>query len=182
MSLIISAVIIVSVLIIDLVSKSLAVQFLEGVYEPVNIIPYLINFKYVKNEGAAFGFLGDWEYSIPFFLVITSLSLIAFSFVLIRFGKKHPLLNISFALIIGGAFGNFVDRIFLGYVRDFIRFTFWDSFAIFNIADSALTVGVFLFAVYFLFYYKESHFSKNPDIEKDLTLKDEEEEKNESDS
>jgi len=157
--------IIAAIVAADLISKGLAAKHLKGQSGQVEVIPYLFNFSYTENTGAAFSFLGDWKHSRTFFLVITSLSLCAFAYVLVVFGARSKLLNVSFALIVGGAIGNFVDRIALHYVRDFIRFTFWPGFATFNIADCALTVGVAAFAVYFLFYYKDSHFSSDKALE-----------------
>jgi len=162
MSYIIAVSVIASILIIDLLSKTWAAADLAALTQPMQIIPGIVDFRYVKNTGAAFGFLGDWEYSIQFFIVVTSVSLLVFLFVLWRYGRNHALLNLSFALIIGGALGNFIDRIYLGYVRDFICFSFLDGFsfnAVFNVADASLTIGVVLFAVYFLFFFKDAHFN-----------------------
>ena len=64
--------------------------------------------------------------------------------------KKTILYSVSYGLILGGAIGNLIDRVFLGYVRDFIKFSFF-SFN-FNIADACLTIGVILFVIYLIFF------------------------------
>jgi signal peptidase II len=67
---------------------------------------------------------------------------------------------IGLAFVLGGAVGNLIDRIFLGGVRDFIRFDFFD-FPVFNIADSFLTVGCVMLAVFILFLYRPKGENKN---------------------
>ena len=62
------------------------------------------------------------------------------------------LLKLSLMFIIGGAIGNMIDRVFLGYVRDMIEFTFV-KFAVFNVADSFVTIGAVLLGIYLLFYW-----------------------------
>ncbi len=144
---------------IDLISKALIDHFMV-LGEGFNVIPYLFNFYYTHNTGAAFSFLADWEYSRIFFIVLTFIAVAAFLYVLIRFGKKSKIFSVAMALIVGGAVGNLYDRMVYHYVRDFIQFAFWDSFAVFNIADSALTIGVVLFAVYYIFLYQDEASQK----------------------
>ena len=81
--------------------------------------------------------------------------------------KKTIFYCVSLGLICGGAIGNLVDRIFLGYVRDFIKFSFF-SFN-FNIADACLTIGVILFAVYLIFF--DDVFKKGNKV-KDIKIED----------
>ncbi len=111
----------------------------------------LFNFTYVQNEGAAFSILSGR-------LGILSLISVAFCvgvFVYFIIKKpKHPLWCVSLSMMFGGAFGNAWDRIFYGYVVDFIETTFME-FAIFNIADIAITVGAALMVVYVCFFDKE---------------------------
>ena len=61
--------------------------------------------------------------------------------------KENMWLRVSLLFIVGGGIGNLVDRIGLGYVRDFIQFAFWKNFAIFNVADAFVTVGVFMLII-----------------------------------
>lgn len=109
-------------------------------------ITFFLDIIHVRNTGAAFSFLhdaGGWQ---RYFLVTISLLVsIALPFY-IKKNLHQPLLAISLSLILGGAVGNLIDRLFLGYVIDFISFhydktIFWPAF---NIADSAITVGAIL--------------------------------------
>ncbi|MBO7526901.1 MAG: signal peptidase II, partial [Clostridia bacterium] len=70
------------------------------------------------------------------------------------FKKKNVLYSISLGMILSGAICNLLDRITFGYVRDFIKLDFI-NFPIFNIADSAICVGVFLFCIFFIFYVQK---------------------------
>lgn len=136
-----SIIIIVVTIILDQISKYI-------VYSQMNLqqsIPVINNFfhiTYVENPGAAFGIL---PYQTWFFLVITSLVVIALSYYIYTLKKDQILLKIAFALQIGGAIGNFIDRFRTGYVIDFIDFKIWAP--VFNIADIAIVVGVGLFAL-----------------------------------
>jgi len=111
---------------------------------PLRSIPVIGNFfyiSYVKNTGAAFGlFAGQMA-----FLIIIGLAVCA---VVVYFHFKVPFSShftqTSLALILGGSIGNLVDRIFRGYVVDFIDFRFWPAF---NLADIAVNFGIFLIIV-----------------------------------
>lgn len=93
---------------------------------------------YVKNTGAGFGILQGQT----FFLILVSI--LAVGLIIYYYLKSESGYIIPLALILGGALGNMVDRIFLGFVVDFFNFSFWPAF---NIADSALSIGVILIAV-----------------------------------
>ncbi|HEU5140439.1 MAG TPA: signal peptidase II [Bacillales bacterium] len=93
-----------------------------------------------RNRGAAFGIL---QGQMWLFYVITVVVVIGVVFYLQRHGLKQPLLGVALGLVLGGAIGNFIDRVFRGEVVDFIYFRIID-FPIFNVADSALTIGVIL--------------------------------------
>jgi len=98
------------------------------------------------NTGASFGMLKNGT----LFFIILSTPLIAFMFWIIFSKRKEftKFLKISVAILLGGTIGNYIDRIFLGGVRDFIYFKSI-NFAIFNVADIAITVGAIMLAVYF---------------------------------
>lgn len=120
-----------------------------------------------KNTGVAFSFL---EGKLILIISICVLFLILFSVGNHFFKNQNKLYLISVGLIFGGAIGNLIDRIFLGYVRDFIYFEL-TNFAIFNVADSCLFIGVVLLAIYFLFidkkFFGQNNKTKNESSEKD---------------
>jgi lipoprotein signal peptidase len=106
------------------------------------------HYRYVENPGAAWGFLSGSTSALrtPFFLAIT---LIAMGFILTTAWHSTPAqrwLRWGFAAVFGGALGNFIDRIRLGYVIDFIDWHWYDKFTwpTFNVADAAITLGVLL--------------------------------------
>lgn len=109
----------------------------------------LINLTYLENRGAAFGILQDKRI---LFVILTIAIVLYLMYYFITNLKSNPLvLNIAFSLIISGALGNFYDRLFQGYVVDFIEFAFVD-FPVFNIADILVTVGCGLLIIYILFH------------------------------
>ena len=137
------------VIAVDLVSK----HFTTNYYTEKNIIPYLINFKSQENTGAAWSIFSNATLA----LIIISTIAIVFIILYIIFAKDNSILFfISFSFILGGAIGNLIDRIYFGYVRDFIQFAFWEKFPVFNIADSFLTIGIFCLILHYLI-----HFLKN---------------------
>ncbi len=114
--------------------------------EAVAVIDDFWHFRYVENPGAAWGFLSGAQswFRTPFFLLI---SLAAMVFIIVYFRRTTPeqrLLRLALALVFGGAIGNFLDRVRLGYVIDFIDWHWYDkaTWPTFNVADSAITVGV----------------------------------------
>lgn len=113
-----------------------------------------IRFDYSENRGMAWGLFNDIE-GATIFLAIFSVIVAGFMiYLLVRYGKSlSSLLMIALSLVIAGALGNIIDRIFLGYVRDFIVTEFME-FPSFNIADSAVTVGGIITVIIFLFTKK----------------------------
>lgn len=118
-----------------------------SLYETKTVIPGFFNLTHVHNRGAIFGFLGNTDK--PLALVFLNLgALVAFTVVVYYF-IKTPLefswMKVSFALIISGAMGNLLDRIFRGYVIDFLDF-YVSKFhwPFFNVADSCITVGTLI--------------------------------------
>lgn len=133
------------IVLIDQISKIFIHQSMD-LYQSVTIIPSLLDFTYIRNEGIAFGI--NFEGSRIFFIVFP----IVITFYLISLLRDKEFQSsssqISLLLIIGGAIGNITDRIFRGYVVDFIDFhingVHW---YVFNIADSSVTIGL-LFLLY----------------------------------
>jgi len=138
-------------LIADQLAKYTITQnFLYGEY--INIFPGL-DFTLVHNTGAAFSFLSDaggWQRWL--FLIISLAASIVLIVWLYRLKASQFFLSTSLALILGGALGNLYDRIFLGYVVDFIDFYYgMYHWPVFNIADASITLGaVFLIFESFL--------------------------------
>lgn len=135
------------VLIIDQVSKILVLKYLKDLRE-VPIIRNILHFTYVENRGAAFGILQHQKW---FFIIITALIVggIVYYF---RKERDYPkAMMIGLSLIVGGAIGNLIDRVFYGFVVDFIDFRVWP---VFNIADSAIVIGQILVAYVILKYDK----------------------------
>ena len=132
-------------LILDRLSKSYAINnFIENPYQGK-----LLNFTYLENRGAAFGILQD---SRLFFIILTLVIVAALVYYFVKnYKKNHKILNIALAMIISGAIGNFYDRLFQGYVVDFIEFAFV-KFPVFNIADIFVTLGSFLMIIYLIFF------------------------------
>lgn len=165
-------IVLISVFALDLIAKSLVENFL-AFDETVPLIPYFLNAHKVHNYSAAFGssFLRDWFGDIGariFFCVFAVAASVAFILVLIRNKGKSRVFRIAVALFVAGAMGNCVDRMALGYVRDFIEFEYFGltifgrkTWAyIFNIADVALVTGVLLIIFYFLFLYRDTDKKK----------------------
>ena len=141
-------IIIILGLLLDRLSKGYAINnFIENPIEG----PF-VNFTYLENRGAAFGILQDKRI---FFLIIT---LVIVCYLLYHFYntyKTNPkILNISLALIISGALGNFYDRFVNGFVVDFIEFSFF-NFPVFNVADIFVTVGCALMIIYIIFIHED---------------------------
>lgn len=160
-------IVMISVFIVDLVAKSLVENFLEF-DATVPLIPYFLNAHKVHNYAAAFGssWLRSWMGNIGariFFCVFAVAASVAFILVLIRNKGKSKVFRIAVALFVAGAMGNCIDRMVLGYVRDFIEFEYFGltiagskTWAyIFNIADVALVTGVLLIVFYFLVLYRD---------------------------
>ncbi len=123
--------------------------------DPVPVLPFL-NWTLLHNYGAAFSFLSDaggWQRY--FFTSLAGLVSI-FVFWLLRMPKKMVVLPVAIALILGGALGNLIDRITLGYVVDFIHVYYQNHhFPAFNIADSAITLGTILLLIDTFFLEKQ---------------------------
>ena len=131
--------------VLDQLSKWLAVVYLQG-EASFPLWKDVLHLTFVKNEGAAFGMLADHRWV---FMIFSSVAIVGLSIYLFGFCKENKLVKICLAMIIGGGIGNMIDRVALGYVVDFIDFTLID-FAVFNIADSFVTVGAFLLMGYFV--------------------------------
>jgi signal peptidase II len=134
-----------AIILVDQITKHLALLHLM-IYEPKVIISGLFNLTLARNTGAAFSFLDSasgWQTHFFLYLnIIISLGLLIWLLVL---PAKNRRKSFALGIIIGGAIGNIIDRIQLGYVVDFLDFYIkTHHWPIFNVADSAVCVGVIL--------------------------------------
>jgi signal peptidase II len=119
--------------------------------EALEIIPGYLRLSYLHNSGVAFGLFNEVE-SVWKPYVLAGMAIIAVAVIVIyglRVPQSRKLLHLALATTLGGILGNFVDRIFRGYVIDFIEFHIKDVFywPTFNIADSAITIGIILLLI-----------------------------------
>ncbi|MDI9486400.1 MAG: signal peptidase II [Bacillota bacterium] len=140
----------------DLLTK----EFIYGKVErdgKIDIIKGVLSFTAVRNTGASFGMFGEHTSILTIVSAVSAFGLLVF--LIFSAKNRNILLRSSLVLIIGGAIGNLVDRIALKYVRDFVYVEIID-FAVFNLADSALTVGTILLIIYVLFFYGKDQSQK----------------------
>ncbi len=154
-------VIIALVLLLDQVTKYLIVSRVR-MNEIIPVIPGFFNITHVHNRGAAFSLLATAPEAFrgAFFIIITVIAVAVIAFLIVK--TREPLSVISFSLIAGGAVGNLIDRVRHGEVVDFIQWyvksLYWPSF---NVADSAITIGVALLAIEMVFVKKTETESSN---------------------
>ena len=137
-------------IIVDQFSKYLVVKFLkDGLV--LTIIDKFMWFVYTENTGAAFGILKDKRF---LFTIITVITLVVILYLLINnYSKITIMTKACTSLIIGGIIGNFIDRVRLGYVVDFISTNiFGYSFAVFNLADAFIVCGCIIIFIYSIYY------------------------------
>lgn len=120
--------------------------------QSTSVIPNFFNITYVRNYGAAFGFLGSAPefFRDNFFLIIPPLAMILILFILKDIEDDDTFQISCYAAILGGAIGNYIDRLHLGYVVDFLDFHYknqW-SYPAFNVADISIVCGVFLLIIF----------------------------------
>lgn len=137
--------IIAAVIVLDQFTKYLAVTRLMNNVD-FNAIPGLLQFTYLENYGIAFGM---FQNKTLFFIVTTSLIALVVLYFIIKMRSKYLLYTVCLSFIFGGAVGNIIDRVRLGYVVDFIHVSFFPP--VFNIADSAVVVGAIALSIAILF-------------------------------
>ena len=164
------------VVVLDQLTK-LIVRLSMDVDERICFIPHIMNFTYVENDGAAFGMLDDARWV---FLVASTVTIVVIVWFLHKHGSRHPLLTTSLSFILGGGIGNMIDRLFVTnakgeyVVTDFLETAFM-KFAVFNVADSFITVGAILLGVYVIFIepkvekrIKEAEKASNDDEDSEM--------------
>lgn len=135
------------VLVIDQVTK-LRIARTMDLHSSITVVENFFNITYLRNKGAAFGVLAHSSYRLPFFIMVSLVAIAVIAGVLHRLRPDQKFTALALALIFSGALGNLIDRVRLGEVIDFLD-AHWYShhWPAFNVADSAICVGVFLLAI-----------------------------------
>jgi signal peptidase II len=131
------------VLILDQASK-LYVAAQMQLYQSIPIVPHLLDLTYTLNPGAAFSLFANLpaQWRAGFLFTITVVAIVVLV-VLLGQAREPSSSTVGFALILGGALGNLIDRVVRGRVIDFVHLHYYDwNYPIFNLADSAITIGV----------------------------------------
>ncbi len=128
----------VFIFLFDQITKLIAVRALSLQSSTV-VIDHIFHLTLVQNTGIAFGIFNNHGQALLWIISISMIALLAVSF---SFRNTSKMQQVSFGLIFGGALGNWLDRIRLGYVVDFFDFRVWP---VFNVADSCITIGIVLF-------------------------------------
>ena len=137
----------VPVLILDWGTKWLVQNHITQVTEVIPIIPGFFNLRHDRNTGAAFGVLAGHRFLL---ILITIVALIFIFTYYLRF-RESRWMQVSLGFLLGGAVGNFIDRLYLGEVIDFLQFgiaskgLFWPTF---NVADTSVCIGAGMLIVY----------------------------------
>lgn len=117
----------------------------------------IFDITYVQNRGAAFSILSGKLSALSLISVVFCIGVVVYW---IKKKPSHPLLCTALTIMFAGAFGNAIDRIFRGFVVDYIQTTFI-NFPVFNIADIGITVGAALLVLYVILFDKEDKNAKN---------------------
>lgn len=145
--------------VIDQVSKYL-IRSTMDLHETIPVIKNFFHLTYITNDGMAFGI--NFPGGIYLFTIASFLLTIFLIGYLWYERKGHLILRISLALIIAGAIGNFIDRVMFKEVIDMFDFIFWGyHWYIFNVADSAVTVGIILYLTYSFFLEPKKQTAKS---------------------
>ena len=117
-------------------------------YDSIPVLTDFFNITYVRNRGAAFSFLSDASWRLPFFMAVSVVAAIAILVAFHKLRDDQKLAQVSLAMIFAGAIGNLIDRVRLGEVIDFLDVHWYrHHWPAFNVADSLICVGVFLLAL-----------------------------------
>lgn len=156
-SLIVGAVLVI----IDQIIKYFVSAYLQPVGS-VSVIDNLFSLTYVENKGVAFGMFSDMRWV---FVTLTSVLLAIIIFYMFKKRPKGKFFYICAALIIGGGIGNLIDRIFYGYVIDYLSLSFFPPVC--NFADYCITAGTIMLVIYLLFFSDVLDSSKKAKIKND---------------
>ena len=156
-SLIVGAVLVI----IDQIIKYFISAYLQPVGS-VSVIDNIFSMTYVENKGVAFGMFSDMRW---IFVALTSILLVIIIFYMFKKRPKGKFFYVCAALIIGGGIGNLIDRIFYGYVIDYLSLSFFPPVC--NFADYCITAGTIMLVIYLLFFSDILDSSKKAKIKND---------------
>lgn len=139
-----------AIVVLDQIFKYLAINNLKSV-ENIAVIDNLLYFTYLENRGAAFGIFSNQRW---LFIIATVLAIVLLVYLVFVKKFESKIFNISVALIIGGGVGNLIDRIFLGYVVDYIQISFFPPVC--NFADYCITAGTIILIIWLFFCYDKN--------------------------
>lgn len=142
---------------LDQITKYLAVVHLKE-KEAYVLWDQVFQLEYLENRGAAFGMLQNQQIFF-FFSVILISAVVVWFYLRVPMEKKFLPLRLCAVFIMAGAYGNFIDRLCLGYVIDFFYFKLID-FPVFNVADIYVTISTIVFCLLLFFYYKEEDLER----------------------
>ena len=137
--------------VLDQVIKSWAYRVLP--HQPITVIPGFFNLRYLENTGAAFGLFQDATLILT---IVSVIVIIALTVWFLSNKVQNTLMIIGIALILAGGIGNCIDRIYRGFVIDYLDFSAVFGFPIFNFADICVVIGIVLFLIYVLIFEKNA--------------------------
>jgi signal peptidase II len=146
-----------TIIVLDLITKALILKHVP-LHNTISVIPGFFNIIHIQNPGGAFGFMANQGSGVRsvLFLFVSSIAIGVIFYFYKTTPAKEKWLTTSLSLIFGGAIGNLIDRIRFGQVVDFldvyIKHLHWPAF---NVADSAITIGITIFIFQILFKNKE---------------------------
>ena len=134
-------------IVLDQVTKLYIARTLP-LHTMITVIENFFTITYLRNKGAAFGMLATSPWRLPFFIFVSTTAVIVIFMVIRKLRDDQRLAAYALSLIFAGAFGNLIDRVCYGEVIDFIYVHWYEHYwPAFNVADSAICVGVFLLAL-----------------------------------
>ena len=137
---------------IDQISKALALAFLKPVGS-MTVLPGVFDLTFVENRGAAFGMLQGQRWLFLALTVVVTVAVIYYVKKTKLDWRQNRLLSLSLVLLMGGAWGNAIDRLFRGYVVDYFEITLFE-YQVFNVADIGVVAGAIGIAIALLFFQK----------------------------
>jgi len=134
-------------IIIDQITK-IAIDRSMQLFDSIPVIENFFHITYVRNKGAAFSFLSNVSWRLPFFITVSTVAALVILIAFRKLREDQRLAHVSLAMIFSGAVGNLIDRVRLGEVIDFLDAHWYrHHWPAFNVADSLICVGVFLLAI-----------------------------------